>query len=94
MAAPRYVLPRYVLRRVPASGHDRPHAADGVVYHAVPAVLGQNRDRATAFAAAWRTWVSDGEPVYTNTPEGEGILATHRGEDPFAITTVLRVAWD
>ena len=77
-----------------AGGSGEPAVADGVVYHAVPAALGQNRGRAAAFATAWNTWVSAGEPVYANTPEGEGVLATHRGEDPLAATTVLRVAWD
>lgn len=43
---------------------------------------------------AWNTWVSAGTAVRASTPEGEGILATHRGEDPFEATTVLRVAWD
>lgn len=99
IAAPRYVIPRYVLRPGPVP--DRAEAwlagtarADGVVYHAVPAALGQNRARAAAFAAAWHVWISDGAPLYTNTPEGEGVMATHRGEDPLAATTVLRVAWD
>jgi superfamily II DNA or RNA helicase len=95
VAAPRYVMPRYVLRSAPArqwlAGTAR---ADGVVYHAVPAILGQNRTRATAFARAWNTWISAGEPVYANTPEGEGVLATHRGENPLSATTVLRVAWE
>ena len=98
MAAPRYVIPRYVLdsagppmARAWLRGTAR---ADGVVYHAVPSVFGQNRARTAAFAAAWNTWVSGGEPLYTNTPEGEGVLATHRGEDPLSASTVLRVAWD
>ncbi len=98
MTAPRYVLPRYVLRtgdrtRARAWLEGDAHA-DGVVYHAVPSPLAQNRGRAEAFAAAWNTWVSDGEPLYVKTPEGEGVLATHRGEDPLSATTVLRVAWD
>jgi superfamily II DNA or RNA helicase len=98
MAAPRYVIPRYVLR---PGGRPRAREwltgtarADGVVYHAVPSVFGQNRARAAGFAAAWNTWISGGEPVYTNTPEGAGVLATHRGENPLSATTVLRVAWD
>lgn len=99
IAAPRYVMPRYVLRSAPVRPRTREWLAgtaraDGVVYHAVPAVLGQNRRRLAGFAAAWNTWISAGEPVYTKTPEGEGVLATHRGEDPLAATTVLRVAWD
>lgn len=99
IAAPRYVIPRYVLRPAPVRPRVRDWLngtarADGVVYHAVPAALGQNRGRAAIFATAWNTWVSGGEPVYTNSPEGEGVLATHRGEDPLSATTVLRVAWD
>ena len=99
IAAPRYVIPRYVLRPAPVRGRADEWLAgtaraDGVVYHAIPATLGQNRGRAAAFALAWHTWISDGEPVYTNTPEGEGVMATHRGEDPLSATTVLRVAWD
>jgi superfamily II DNA or RNA helicase len=99
IASPRYLVPRYVLRPAPVRARARAWlggtaVADGVVYHAVPAALGQNRGRAEAFATAWHTWVSAGEPVYANTPEGEGVLATHRGEDPLAATTVLRVAWD
>jgi hypothetical protein len=99
IASPRYLIPRYVLRSAPVRARARAWlggtaVADGVVYHAVPAALGQNRGRAAAFATAWNTWVSAGEPVYANTPEGEGVLATHRGEDPLAATTVLRVAWD
>ncbi|WP_344598445.1 DEAD/DEAH box helicase family protein [Actinomadura vinacea] len=102
MATPRYVLPRYVV--YPRTGHERSERAlrwfedlvraDGVVYHSVPSVFGQNRKRTGAFVAAWNTWVSGGEAVFTSTPEGEGILATHRGEDPLQASTVLRVAWD
>ncbi|MFI0354748.1 DEAD/DEAH box helicase family protein [Actinomadura sp. 9N407] len=102
MATPRYVVPRYIVH--PLTGSDlRERAlawsrhearADGVVYHSVPAVFGQNRRRTDAFVAAWNTWISAGEAVFTSSAEGEGILATHRGEDPLAATTVLRVAWD
>jgi superfamily II DNA or RNA helicase len=103
IAAPRYLIPRYVVHPIRPRRQARTRTgdwlrgtarADGVVYHAVPVVLGQNRDRATLFAAAWRRWVSAGEPVYANTPEGAGVLATHHGEDPLSATTVLRVAWD
>ncbi|REE95504.1 DEAD/DEAH box helicase family protein [Thermomonospora umbrina] len=103
LANPRYFVPRYVVRRRTDPGertalaeawmHGRARA-DGVVYHAVPALFGQNRKRTDAFATAWNRWVSRGEVVYASSPEGAGILATHRGEDPFQATTVLRVAWD
>ncbi|HEX2316958.1 MAG TPA: DEAD/DEAH box helicase family protein [Thermomonospora sp.] len=103
LANPRYVVPRHVLRRRtrPAERAELAEAwlhgrarADGVVYHAVPALFGQNRRRTDAFVGAWNRWVSRGEAVYTSSPEGTGILATHRGESPFDATTVLRVAWD
>ncbi|MEW2352824.1 DEAD/DEAH box helicase family protein [Spirillospora sp. NPDC029432] len=102
MAAPRYAVPRYILR--PRTGEEllalteawyaRDGGADGVVYHSVPAVFGRNRRRLAAFVTAWNAWISAGDAVRTSTAEGEGILATHRGEDPLQATTVLRVAWD
>ena len=36
--------------------------SDGVVYHAVPTVLGVNAERAAAYARAWDHWVGGGEP--------------------------------
>jgi superfamily II DNA or RNA helicase len=102
VADPRYLAPRYVIRD--RSGGDRRRRAsawlrdraeaDAVVYHAVPSVFGQNRARTQAFMRAWNTWISGGSAVYAASPEGVGVLATHRGEDPFAATTLLRVAWD
>ncbi|SDU64360.1 DEAD/DEAH box helicase family protein [Jiangella alkaliphila] len=103
LVSPRYVVPRYIVETIP----ERPEALrragrdwlagdappNPVVYHAVPSVLGVNVRRVRAFAAAWNRWVSAGDPVRTATPEGEGILLTHRGQDPFAATTALRVAW-
>jgi hypothetical protein len=64
-----------------------------VVYHAVPAVLGANARLAKVFAAAWRDRVSPGEMLYAGSPEGTGILAAQRGDDPFAVTTQLRTLW-
>jgi superfamily II DNA or RNA helicase len=102
MGTPRYVVPRYVVQ--PRTGQARLERAlrwmdgraeaDGVVYHSVPSVFGQNRKRTDAFVSAWNIWVSGGDAVFTSTPEGEGVLATHRGEDPLDATTALRVAWD
>lgn len=103
IAAPRYVIPRYVLPR-PADRQDelrfgnavldgelRPEA---VVWHAVPTALGVNAGLANAYADAWRRWVSAGVPLYTGSPDGEAILATHRGSDPLDATTALRLAWE
>jgi hypothetical protein len=49
--------------------------------------------RLEAFTAAWNAHVSAGRPVCAATPEGEGILVTHRGSSPLDATTALRVAW-
>ena len=73
-----------------AFGRLRP---DGEVWHSVPTVLGTTGTRAQAFAAAWDLWVGGGPAVYTGSPEGEGVLVTTRGSDPFAVTTVLRTSW-
>lgn len=102
LAAPRYVVPRLVVPQ-PASRRAavrlglrrllrRPVAA-AVVYHAVPSSLGANRRLADAFGRAWNTYVSPGEPLYTGSPEGAGVLAAQRGDDPFAVTTQLRTLW-
>ena len=98
MGRPRYVLPRWVLSG-PIDNYDGIKAAlgllrpDGEVWHSVPTVLGSTRERAAAFAGAWDKWVGGGPPLYTGSPEGEGVLVTHRGSDPFAVTTVLRTRW-
>jgi superfamily II DNA or RNA helicase len=63
------------------------------VWHAVPTILATRRDRAEAFLAAWRRWVGPSRLVYAHTPDGAGILAAQRGEDPFAITTAMRTIW-
>lgn len=102
MASPRYVLPRYLLEPPApgarglvqglraATGLQRP---TGEVWHSVPTVLGTNKANAQAFARAWDHWVGGGPATWTGSPEGEGVLVTHRGHDPFAVTTVLRVHW-
>jgi hypothetical protein len=98
MGEPRYVLPRWVLHD-PIDNLDGIKAAfrllrpDGEVWHSVPTVLGTTGRRAQAFAAAWDHWVGGGPAIYTGSPEGEGVLVTHRGSDPFAVTTVLRTGW-
>ena len=54
---------------------------------------GVNAERAAAYAKAWDHWVGGGEPVYTGSPEGQGILAAQQGTDPFAASTVMRRQW-
>jgi hypothetical protein len=64
-----------------------------VVYHAVPTALSGNKKLAAAFERAWNTRVGAGTVVYTGSPEGTGILAAQRGDDPFAVTTQIRTLW-
>jgi hypothetical protein len=103
LAQPRYIVPRLFIAP-PASTraalqltrrHHRP--GDGipatVVYHAVPAVLGVNARLAKAFARAWNERVSPGELLYTGSPDGAGMLAAQRGDDPFDVTTQIRTLW-
>lgn len=102
IVGPRYVVPRYIvdtvhgdveLRAVGKTWLDGSPPPNAVVYHAVPTILGVNANRVRCFVQAWNSWVSGGDAVRGATPEGEGILVTHRGADPFDATTALRVAW-
>jgi hypothetical protein len=63
------------------------------VYNAVPTPLGANRKLAQSFARAWKARVGPGEMLYAGSPEGTGILAAQRGEDPFEVTTQIRTLW-
>jgi hypothetical protein len=102
LASPRYIIPRYVIAQ-PSSFFASARLAlrlstgtkrgSTVVYHAVPDWLAANRERADAFARAWNRYVSAGEPLYWNNPTAQAILATQRGDDPFDVTTQMRVLW-
>jgi superfamily II DNA or RNA helicase len=102
IGTPRYVIPRLILPSPIDQGeafglvvrralHLRLPAAE--VWHAVPALLGSHKDRVEVFQAAWNRWVSPGEALFTGSPEGTGILAAARGDDPFQVTTQLRTLW-
>ena len=107
MGLPRYLVPRWVRTKRIRKGAlgrwtERWSAvlagfgrirSDGVVYHAVPTVLGVNAERAAAYAKAWDHWVGGGQPIYTGSPEGQGILAANQGTDPFDASTVMRRQW-
>jgi hypothetical protein len=102
LASPRYVVPRLVVAEPATTGAALALAARrvarrpvlaAVVHHAVPAALGTTRRRVDTFGAAWNLRVSPGRPVYTGSPEGAGVLAAQRGDDPFAVTTQLRTLW-
>lgn len=102
LAQPRYVIPRLIVE--PPAGLAAGYAMalrrlvlgrlpGSVVYHAVPAVLAANKSLATCFERAWNARVSPGTLVYAGSPEGAGILAAQRGDDPFAVTTQIRTLW-
>ena len=97
---PRYVVPRWTLTSVPTGWWPAVQASfgrvrlTGEVWHPVPSLLGVNADRARHFGRAWQHWVGGGEPVYTGSPEGAGVLAAQAGADPFDVTTVIRRHWE
>jgi hypothetical protein len=102
LAQPRYVVPRLIVdppagplaaARLAARRLATGHLPGSVVYHAVPGVLGTRRQLAQLFKESWNDQVSPGELVYTAAPEGAGILAAQRGDDPFAVTTQIRTLW-
>jgi hypothetical protein len=60
----------------------------------VPDALAGSQARVAAFERAWDRCVSPGQrAVRASDPAGEGILAAHRGEDPFGVETQLRTLW-
>jgi hypothetical protein len=102
LAAPRYIIPRYVspppaswwgaLRLFARLALD-PRGGERVVYHAVPSHMAANRGRVDAFRAAWNRHVSTGEPLFWKNPLAQGVLEVQRGEDPFEVTTQMRALW-
>ncbi|MGH6653827.1 MAG: hypothetical protein ACRDVE_01320, partial [Actinocrinis sp.] len=103
IADPRWFIPRFHLAALPADRRERravvrawlagraPHNA--VLYHAVPTVFARSAKRLSAFTTCWNDRISPGAPVASASPEGEGVLVTHRGESPLEVTTALRIAW-
>lgn len=99
VVTPRYLLPRHVVEPSGWSGMDSLRAAYGrtradlVAWHAVPTVLGTNATRARAYAEAWDRWLGGGDPLFTGSAEGAGVLAAQQGADPFEVTTLMRRHW-
>jgi superfamily II DNA or RNA helicase len=102
LAQPRYVMPRLIVAppagAVAATGLAARRLVTGhlpgtVVYHAVPTVLGAKKELAAVFEQAWNARVSPGKLIYAGSPEGAGVLAAQRGDDPFAVTTQIRTLW-
>ncbi len=100
---PRYLIPRYI-SQPPTSTlaalallirqSMRPGRGAAVVYHAIPAALAGNRERADLFAEAWNRHVSAGEPLFESDPRAEAIIELQRGEDPFDVLTQMRTVWE
>jgi superfamily II DNA or RNA helicase len=97
-----YIVPRFIpgdphsplaALRMVLRGAPRRLPTRSVVYHAVPAALGANRERVTAFEIAWNRYVSAGSALYFKDPRAQAILALQRGEDPFVVTTQMRTLW-
>ncbi|MEZ5093120.1 hypothetical protein [Nocardioides sp.] len=99
VADQRYLVPRWVILDGDASVGRALRAAagllapDGEVWHPVPSALGVNARRAQGYARAWQHWVGGGEALYTGSPEGAGVVAAQLGDDPFAVTSVMRRHW-
>ncbi|MDM8101529.1 MULTISPECIES: hypothetical protein [Oceanobacillus] len=49
-------------------------------YHAVPAILAQNKEMAELFLACWEKHLGKAELVYTRTPEGRQVLLQARAK--------------
>ena len=105
IAAPRYVISRYVTDPFSVAERVRPtasavrHAERGIrptgeSWHAVPTVLGANAARVEALLVGWRHWVGEGRALRTATPEGAGILRAQVGTDPFEVSAVMRRQWE
>ncbi len=102
LGSPRYLVPRYTIPE-PATPAEARRLAwrkmwhlpvpATVVWHAVPSSVAGHRAQADAFADAWNRWVSPGHAVFAGSPEGAGVLASQRGDDPFGIDTGMRVEW-
>jgi hypothetical protein len=102
LSQPRYIIPRLIL--APPAGSAAAaglavrrlvtgHVPATVVYHAVPTALSGHKKLALVFERAWNARVGPGSVVYAGSPEGTGILAAQRGDDPFALTTQIRTLW-
>jgi superfamily II DNA or RNA helicase len=102
LSAPRYIIPRFIAKP-PRSTLDalligmrvrlRRRSGSSVVYHAIPEALARNRDRVAALERAWNRHVSAGQAIFYRNEKARAILAVQGGEDPFEITTQMRVLW-
>lgn len=94
---PRYVVSRRVVSSVSVPALLRAswtgRLADAETWHPVPSALGRRRGDAEAYHRSWTRWVGDGELLYTRSPRGTGVLAASRGDDPWQLSTAIRLHW-
>lgn len=61
--------------------------------HPVPTVFGRNKERAQAFATAWKRWVGGGELTYTRSTEGARILLNARVDADLDVDSRTVAEW-
>jgi hypothetical protein len=103
LAAPRYIIPRYIAPEPPGSAFGalvlaarlaaRGRVSERVVYHAVPSYLAANKARVQAFERAWQRHVSAGNALFFQDPRARAILEVQAGENPFEATSQMRTLW-
>jgi len=85
-------LPRYVVSRKLASG-TLPFLARRKAWHAVPAELARRKQRADAFAAAWRRWMGKAELVYCHGTDPRARELAVRASSVAPLATQRRRIW-
>jgi hypothetical protein len=55
-------------------------------YHAVPQILGINKERAESLLTSWHRWVGPADLLYTRVPEGRALLLKARAA---AFSTIM-----
>nr|WP_272905357.1 DEAD/DEAH box helicase family protein [Sediminivirga luteola] len=97
LSSPRYIVSRstvaaptaWAAMRATLSGRD----GQASTWHPVPAELAGRRETAELYLRAWRRWVGEGELLYAKSPEGAGVVAAARGDDPWQVSTAIRLHW-
>lgn len=94
---PRYLVSRTVSNGPTLGGAVRAalvgHQSHLETWHPVPAALERRRADAELYLRAWRRYVGDGRLQYARGPEGQGLLEALRGDDPWQLTSAIRMHW-
>jgi hypothetical protein len=96
-AAPRYLVSRLLPGR-PGRGRPLLRLLSGrppfpMRWEAVPGDLGRRRDRAEAFARAWRRWLGPSELLFTHRTEAGHAALAQAGAQPVDYETSARRVW-